>query len=144
LDAGSEHCARIALFVVKAGAASGWQARGFGEEEAVKDFPLDLNAGPVSHTYHNRVATPGNIAEMGRQFVGQFGSPANEQILVLPLALKDKVAALVYADGGDTGKLSSDALELLVLATSAWLEVISLRKHAAPKDDGDLAASSVE
>jgi hypothetical protein len=144
LDAGSGHCARIALFVVKAGAASGWQARGFGEEEAVKDFPLDLNAGPVSHTYHNRVATPGNIAEMGRQFVGQFGSPANEQVLVLPLALKDKVAALVYADGGDTGKLSSDALELLVLATSAWLEVISLRKHAAPKDDGDLAASSVE
>jgi hypothetical protein len=144
LDAGSEHCARIALFVVKAGAASGWQARGFGKEEAVKDFPLDLNAGPVSHSYHNRVATPGNIAEMGRQFVGQFGSPANEQILVLPLALKDKVAALVYADGGDTGKLSSHALELLVLATSAWLEVISLRKHAVPKDDGDVAASSVE
>lgn len=144
LDAGSEHCARIALFVVKAGAASGWQSRGFGDEEAVKDFPLDLNAGPVSHTYHNRVATPGNIAEMGRQFVGQFASPANEQILILPLALKDKVAALVYADGGDTGKLSSDALELLVLATSAWLEVISLRKHAAPKDDGDVAASSVE
>ncbi len=144
LDAGSEHCARIALFVVKAGAASGWQSRGFGDEEAVKDFPLDLNAGPVSHTYHNRVATPGNIAEMGRQFVGQFGGPANEQILILPLALKDKVAALVYADGGDTGKLSSDALELLVLATSAWLEVISLRKHAAPKDDGDVAASSVE
>ncbi len=144
LDAGSEHCARIALFVVKAGAASGWQSRGFGDEEAVKDFPLDLNAGPVSHTYHNRVATPGNIAEMGRQFVGQFGTPANEQILILPLALKDKVAALVYADGGDTGKLSSDALELLVLATSAWLEVISLRKHAAPKDDSDVAASSVE
>jgi hypothetical protein len=125
---------------VKAGAASGWQARGFGDEEAVKDFPLDLNAGPVAHTYHNRVATPGNIAEMGGQFVGQFGSPANEQVLVLPLALKDKVAALVYADGGDTGKLSSDTLELLVLATSAWLEVISLRKHAAPKDDGEAAS----
>ena len=29
LDAGSEHCSRIALFVVKAGAASGWQSRGF-------------------------------------------------------------------------------------------------------------------
>ncbi len=144
LDTGSDHCARIALFVVKAGAASGWQARGFGDEDAVKDFPLDLNAAPVSHTYHNRVATPGNIAEMGGQFVRQFGSPANEQILILPLALKDKVAALVYADGGDTGNLRSDALELLVLATSAWLEVISLRKHAAPKDDGDVAAISGE
>ncbi|MFZ3334204.1 MAG: hypothetical protein WA197_26475, partial [Candidatus Acidiferrales bacterium] len=65
LDAGSGYCSRIALFVVKAGAASGWQSRGFGDEEVVKDFALDLSAGPVAHTYQNRVATPGNIAEMG-------------------------------------------------------------------------------
>ena len=141
LDAGSEYCSRIALFVVKAGAASGWQSRGFGDEEVVKDFPLDLSAGPVAHTYQNRVATPGNIAEMGARFVEQFGGPANEQVLVLPLALKDKVAALVYADGGDGGKLDADALELLVIATSAWLEVISLRKHAAPKEDGDVSSN---
>jgi hypothetical protein len=49
LDAGSGYSARIALFVVKAGAASGWQSRGFGDEEAVKDFALDLTAGPVAH-----------------------------------------------------------------------------------------------
>ena len=139
LDTGSKHCSRIALFVVKAGAASGWQSRGFGDEEAVKGFALDLNAGPVAHSYQNRVATPGNIAEMDAQFVEQFGSPANEQLLVLPLALKDKVAALVYADGGDRGKLDSDALELLVIATSAWLEVVSLRKQASPREDGEAA-----
>jgi hypothetical protein len=136
LDAGSAYCARIALFVVKAGAASGWQSRGFGEEDPVKDFALDLTAGPVAHTYQNRIATPGNIAEMGGTFVDRFGHPANEQVLVLPLALKDKVAALVYADGGDNGKLDPNALELLVIATSAWLEVTSLRKQAAAKEDG--------
>jgi hypothetical protein len=141
LDAGSEYCSRIALFVVKAGTASGWQSRGFGEDEAVKDFPFDLNAGPVAHTYQNRVATPGNIAEMGGRFAEQFGSPANEQVLVLPLALKDKVAALVYADGGDRGKLDPNALGLLVMATSAWLEVTSLRKHTPAKEDGDAAVS---
>jgi hypothetical protein len=140
LDAASGYCSRIALFVVKAGAASGWQSRGFGDDEAVKDFPLDLNAGPVAHTYQNRIATPGNIAEMGGRFVEQFGSPANEQVLVLPLALKEKLAALVYADGGDSGKLDQDALELLVIATSAWLEVTSLRKQAAAKEDGALAS----
>jgi hypothetical protein len=138
LDNASGSCARIALFVVKAGAASGWQARGFGDDEVVKDFSLDLSAGPVAHTYQNRIATPGNIAEMGGRFVEQFGSPANEQVLVLPLALKDKVAALVYADGGDSGKLDPDALELLVIATSAWLEVISLRKQAAAKEDSEM------
>jgi hypothetical protein len=135
LDSGGGYCSRIALFVVKAGAASGWQSRGFGDDEAVKDFSLDLNVGPVAHTYQNRVATPGNIAEMGRRFVGQFSGPANEQVLVLPLTLKEKVAALVYADGGDTGKLDSSGLELLVIATSAWLEVVSLRKQAAARED---------
>jgi hypothetical protein len=133
LDAGSAHCSRIALFVVKAGAATGWQARGFSDENAIKDSALDLGAGPAAYTYRNRVTTPGNIAEMGTPFVERFGTPANEQLLVLPLALKDKVAALVYADGGDSGKLESEGLELLVMATSAWLEVVSLRKQAVPK-----------
>ena len=142
LDAGSGYCARIALFVVKAGAASGWQSRGFGDEDLVKDFALDLNAGPVAHTYQNRVATPGNIAEMGGRFVEQFGKPANEQVLVLPLALKEKLAALVYADGGDSGKLDPSALELLVMGTSAWLEVASLRKQVAAREEGP--ASRVE
>ncbi len=138
LDAASQYCSRIALFVVKAGAASGWQSRGFGEEEAVKDFSLDLTAGPAAHSYQNRIATPGNVAEMGRRFVEQFGAPSNEQVLVLPLALKDKVAALVYADGGESGKLEASGLDLLVMATSAWLEVTSLRKQLAAKEDAGL------
>ncbi len=136
LDAGSGYCSRIALFVVKAGAATGWQSRGFGDEEAVKNFALDLNAGPVAHTYQNRIATPGNVTEMGAPFADHFGRPANEQVLVLPLALKEKVAALVYADGGDSNKLDQAALELLVISTSAWLELTSLRKQAQAREDG--------
>ena len=139
LDAGSLYGSRVALFVVKAGAANGWQGRGFGAEDAVKDFPLDMSAGPAAHAYHNRAATPANSAEMDRRFVEQFGGPHNEQILVLPLVLKDKVAALLYADGGAEGMLDGASLEVLVLATSAWLEVVSLRKQAQ-RDMGDTGA----
>ena len=134
LDAGSSSAARVALFVIKGGAASGWQARGFGEDEAIKDFPLDITAGPAAHAYQNRVATPANIAEMDRRFVKQFGGPENEQILVLPLVLKDKVAALLYADGGADNLLDSGSLEILVMATSAWLEVASLRKQVQQRE----------
>jgi hypothetical protein len=141
LDAGSSYGSRVALFVVKAGAANGWQGRGFGEEDAVKDFPLDMTAGPAAHAYHNRTAAPANIAEMDHRFVEHFGGPANEQILVLPLVLKDKVAALLYADGGADGVLDGPSLEVLVLATSAWLEVVSLRKQAQ-RDFGDTGAST--
>jgi len=130
LDASGASATRVALFVVKAGAATGWQGRGFGEDDAVKDLPLDMSSGPTAHSYQNRVVTPGNVAEMDGRFVERFGGPANEQILVLPLVLKDKVAALLYADGGATGLLEAASLELLVMATSAWLEVTSLRKQA--------------
>jgi hypothetical protein len=130
LDASSAHASRSALFVVKAGTATGWQGRGFGLEDPIKDFLLEMSAGPVAHAYQNRVATPGNIAEMDRRFVERFSGPENEQILVLPLVLKDKVAALLYADGGAEGLLDSSSLELLVLTTGAWLEVASLRKQA--------------
>ncbi len=134
LDAGSACASRVALFVVKGGAASGWQARGFGDDEAIKDFPLDLTSGPAAHAYQNRIAAPANIAEMDRRFVKQFGGPENEQILVLPLVLKDKVAALFYADGGTDNLLDAGSLEILVMATSAWLEVVSLRKQAQQRE----------
>ncbi|MGC2449000.1 MAG: GAF domain-containing protein [Candidatus Sulfotelmatobacter sp.] len=134
LETGIAYASRVALFVVKAGAASGWQARGFGDDEAIKDFPLDMAAGPASHAYQNRIVTPANIAEMDRRFVKQFGGPENEQILVLPLVLKDKVAALLYADGGSENRLDPGSLEVLVMSTSAWLEVASLRKQAAQRE----------
>src|SRR4029077_20537974 len=60
---------------------------------------------------------------------------------VLPLVLKDKVAALVYADAGADGTLDSAALELLVMATGAGLEVISLRKQAQ-REIGDAASAA--
>jgi hypothetical protein len=134
VEGGSGHCARAALFVVKAGTATGWQGRGFADDESLKDFALDMHAGPVAHAYQNRVVAPANIAEMGARFVEHFGAPANEQVLVLPLVLKDKVAALVYADGGATGVVDGTSLEVLVMATSAWLEVVSLRKQMQPRE----------
>ncbi|HEY2844787.1 MAG TPA: hypothetical protein VGJ09_14095 [Bryobacteraceae bacterium] len=130
LDAGSAYAARVALFVIKAGAAHGWQALGFRDDDSIKDFSLDMSGGPAAHSYQNRVVTPGNIAEIDPRFAEKFGGPENEQILVLPLVLKDKVAALLYADGGSDALLDTTSLELLVTATSTWLEVTSLRKQA--------------
>src|SRR5580704_4897483 len=145
LDAGSAYGSRVALFVVKSGAAHGWQGRGFENDEAVKDLPLDMTAGPAAHALQNRVVTPANIAEMDRRFVERLGGPQNEQLLVLPLVLKDKVAALLYADGGSSGLLDAASLELLVMATSSWLEVVSLRKQTqTQKDSSDAPPPPIE
>lgn len=131
LEGTQHYSARAALFVVKGGAASGWQGRGFANSDNIKDFPLDVNAGPAAQALHSRIATTSNSAEMDPDFISQFGAPTDGNIIVLPLLLKEKVAALVYADAGTEagGHLDASALELLVTATSSWLEAVSSRKQ---------------
>ena len=133
LESTAGYCRRAALFVVKAGSATGWQGRGFDNNEDVKDFALDVSRPAPAQVLQARAAVSAGAAEMDTKFISQFGAPAEDQVLLMPLHLKDKVAALVYADAGTGkgGKMDAAALELLVSATSAWLEVASLRKQAA-------------
>jgi hypothetical protein len=140
LDSMAKYSGRSALFVVKGGAATGWQGRGFSNNDGVKDLQLDTHDGIVARALQSRAVITGKSSEMGKAFVSQLGSPANDQVIVLPLLLKDKIAALVYADGGSDGLLDSAALEVLVLSTSAWLEVASLRK-VSQRDTADAGSS---
>src|ERR1700723_1815454 len=133
LDTSARYAARVALFVVKGTHATGWQARGFANSDGVKDFALDENAPAVGRAIGDRVVASAPVADFDPRFLQKFGSPASGEIRVLPLLLKDKVAALIYADSGSDdapGSLDAGSLELLVLSTSAWLEVNSLRKQA--------------
>jgi hypothetical protein len=129
LDASSRYAARVALFVVKGSNATGWQARGFASNDLLKDFALDSKTGAVVRALNDRVSVEAAGDAFDSRFVEQFGTATNTRLS--PLILKDKVAALVYADGGVEDKpLDSGSLDVLVLATGSWLEVNSLRKQA--------------
>jgi len=145
LDNTVRYSGRVALFVVRGGAATGWQGRGFENNDDVKDFALDVNMGAAARVMQARMAFAGSAAETDPQLVAHFGAPSDDQVLILPLLLKDKVAALVYADAGTdgSGKMDAAALEVLVTATSAWLEVASLRKQG-PKDGAGEAGERSE
>ncbi len=132
LDTCARHAARVALFVVKGSHATGWQGRGFANSDVVKDFALDETAPAVVRAIVDRVVASAPVAELDPRFLREVGTPASGEGRILPLILKDKVAALVYADSGTDGAglLDAGSLELLVLSTSAWLEVSSLRKQA--------------
>ncbi|MGA3104966.1 MAG: hypothetical protein ABSD53_10840 [Terriglobales bacterium] len=132
LDTSARYATRVALFVVKGSHATGWQARGFVHSDGIKDFALDEKAPAVIRAIVDRVAVTAPVAELDARFAQQFDSPASGEARFFPLILKDKVAALVYADSGTgaDGLLEAGALELLVLSTGAWLEVNSLRKQA--------------
>ena len=143
LDNTVRYAGRAALFVIKAGAATGWQGRGFGhDDDPIKDLPLNISSGIADRAMQSRMAFTGKANEMDSEFVSRLGAPKDESVMVLPLVLKEKVAALVYADAGSEGKMDAAALELLVVATSAWLEVVSLRKQA--QKDGNNAEPTIE
>jgi hypothetical protein len=131
LDSCAHYAMRVALFVVKGSNATGWQGRGFTSNDGLKDFALDTQAAAVKSAIGDRAPASAPTSDLDSQFVQDFGAPASGEGRFLPLVLKDKVAALVYADGGTDGAGQFDAgsLDLLVLATSAWLEVSSLRKQ---------------
>ncbi len=137
LDTSARYAARVALFVVKGSHATGWQGRGFANSDAVKDFALDEKAPAVVRAIGDRAVASAPVADLDSRFLQQVGAPASGEARILPLILKDKVAALLYADNGDADSgtdamvpLDAGSLELLVLSTSAWLEVNSLRKQA--------------
>src|SRR5882724_219595 len=136
LDGCAHYAARVALFVVRGGNATGWQGRGFKSNDAVKDFPLDVKAPAVVRAIGDRTCVNAPASALDARFVQDFGPPARGEGHFLPLGLKDKVAALVYADAGTdgAGQLDAGSLELLVLSTSAWLEVSTLRKQTAHKE----------
>ena len=146
LDNTEAYAGRAALFVVKASSATGWQGRGFANSDEVKDYALDATGGVAFEALHSRTAARGRSEEMDPQFLSRFGVPDDDRVLLLPLLLKDKVAALVYCDPGPHGLLDSPSLEILVRATSAWLEVASLRKQSpkeSPVESADAGSAPV-
>jgi hypothetical protein len=145
LDGTVQYCGRAALFVVKGGAATGWEGRGFANNDAVKNFALDVVKGVAARTLQSRLTYTGTTDDMDEEFIAQMGAPSQDRNIVLPLLLKDKVAALIYADSGKSDNPTDDAaLEVLVTSTSAWLEVISLRKQAQKDGGGEVPAERIE
>jgi hypothetical protein len=131
LDQTAGFCARSVLFVVKQEVATVWQAIGFDDDDAVRDFSLDSRTQLLQHVLGKREPATSDISQMDAQFLNKFGAPVNGECHLLPLFLKDKVAAVLYADAG-TANASCEraALDLLARFTSIWLEAQGGRKGA--------------
>jgi len=51
LDSMAKYSGRSALFVVKGGAATGWQGRGFANNDGIKDLQLDTQDGVAARAF---------------------------------------------------------------------------------------------
>ena len=131
LDQTAGFCARSALFVVKPESVAGWQAIGFSDDDAVRDFALDASLPLLRKVLTDCAPAVGDSTQMDTNFLDSFNAPVNGECHLLPLFLKEKVAAVLYADaGGAEASCERAALDLLVRFTSLWLEVQAARESA--------------
>ncbi len=152
LDGAAQFSSRAALLIVRGNTAAVWQARGFSDNDSLKAFSTDCGTGLSARVLQSHTSAGAAAHEFDPAFEQRFGGPSDGNVLLLPLSIKGKVAAMVYADGGQDGAsgLNRSAMELLVRVTGLWLEVLSFRKsvpgdhasHEAPHIAAAVAAAA--
>jgi len=130
LEGEARFAGRVALFVVKGNAVNGWQGIGFEDNETVRNVNLNGSSGLAGRAIQDRTPAAGPASEFDSGFLASVKAPAEDECLVLPLVVKDKVAAVIYADGGLAagGILDASGLQALTRFAAIWLEVTALRK----------------
>jgi hypothetical protein len=143
LDGAARFGGRSALFIVKGNSLAGWQGRGFAHEEKLKSANLDAGHGLAGRAIRDRAPTAAAAQEFDSGFVSQHGAPSDGNAWLLPLVIRDKVAALLYSDSGTQGKkVDSSALQILVRSAGQWLEILTARKSSGSQDAAGSTATS--
>ncbi len=135
LNALLEQClafgSRAAMLILRNETFSGWKGVGFtaagGNDEMVKRF----NAAPGLIPELDRVLRIEEVVIWdGANLSTRLGVPASSRAVLVPMVIKDKVAAAVYVDAteDDAAKLDASSIELLVFATGLLIDTLTIRK----------------
>jgi hypothetical protein len=126
---------RVVLFVVKSANALAWTARGLDEtvgNASVRGLTVSLQSDTVLRGALNAQQTfygsPDQQAENSLIF-GKLANLRPQRVLGVPLKVRGKAAAILYADSADRGEaaINVEAIELLVNTAGMVVELVSLR-----------------
>src|SRR5262249_36271197 len=139
LEGEARFAGRVALFVV-----NGWQGIGFEDNDIIKTVNLNAASGLAGRAIQGRAPAAGRAADFDFGFLKTVKPPVENNCLVLPLVVKEKVAALIYADAGSIpGSVDASALSVLPRVAALWREVTAMRKRgAAPAEEAQAAAAA--
>jgi hypothetical protein len=137
---------RAALLILKGDAFSGWKGVGFsaagGNDEMVKRF----TAPPGTMSELDTVLREERVVRWdGANLSTRFGVPTAVDAILVPMVIKDKVAAAVYVDvvESDRQKFDDASIELLVFTTGLLIDTLAIRKKTpSPSLSGGEAAAT--
>jgi hypothetical protein len=144
LDGAANFSSRAVLFVLRGDTAAAWNWRGF-PDSPMRNFSIDTGRGGAGEAVRDRGMRRVDADNFLPATVLHNGQPTTA--ILLPLSVRDRVSAFLYADSGTTkakARLDEHALQLLMKSAGLWLEVvISRREVAAAADEPQRAAESV-
>jgi len=141
---------RVAFFVIKNEQATGWRARGF-EGTIGDDAIRQINMPASSDTLLSDVArsrttwsgSPGANAE-DHVLLSKLGSEPPQRMVAIPLVVRDKTVAVLYADSAalEADAINLEALETLVRVADMAVELLSLSRNSQrpPRTHGTAVA----
>ena len=142
---------RVAFFVVKGGQASGWRGRGFEGsvgDQTIQQLTISLDSDTVLGTAAKSLQTwsggAGSHAE-DHLLLNQLGEEPAQRIVSIPLTVRGKAVAILYADsaGLDSESINLEALETLVRVASMAVELLSV-SQVTPKRAAESIPAPVE
>jgi hypothetical protein len=142
----SRYASRTALLLTRAGEIRGWAGRGFGDADAsIVGLILPAADGAWGRLAEGKSVvrlTAADCAELS----SRLESPLAREGVLVPLILRDRVAAALYADRVESDELTIEALQILAYAASQAIESLPFRERAATPtlilDEGEAPAEA--
>ncbi|HKX84498.1 MAG TPA: hypothetical protein VJL58_09780, partial [Pyrinomonadaceae bacterium] len=133
---------RGAFFIVKNESFVGWKA--FGREASVDDGVVREVSFPTSaDTVLSTAANALQARSEGRSGDGLFQEPLGftdaSKLVAIPLAVRGRGVAVLYADGGSGTAVNADALETLVRVAGLTVELQAAGQAAKPAEEPQAA-----
>ncbi|MFL6273911.1 MAG: hypothetical protein ACJ74G_01775 [Blastocatellia bacterium] len=130
---------RVVLFVVKGTNALAWAARGLDDtigNQSIRGLTVSLQSDTVLRGALNAQQTfYGSPDQQGENALifSRLGNLHPQRVLGVPLKVRGKAAAIIFADSADRGAaaINVEAIELLVNTAGMAVELVSLRARMA-------------
>ena len=126
---------RVVLFVVKGGNAVAWAARGLDDGTAntsIRGTSISLESdtvlGAALNSQQTYYGSP-DLQSENQLLFARLGKIHPQRVLTVPLKVRSKTAALIYADSAERGEVATnvEAIELLAHTAGLVVELVSLR-----------------
>ena len=128
----ARYASRSAILLLRGGEVRGWSGQGFGDaDSAVRDLNLGAPGDDSwSHAFDGQGPARLSAGECAA-LCSRLDTPNPSEGVLVPLVLRDRVAAALYADRTDGAPFTPEALQVLCYTSALAIESLPFRERSS-------------